>query len=117
MSLRGAVRSPGAGLWSVLARREDVLWAVVVVALVADLLLTYYGVENGLHEANPVARAGLERFGYAALGALKLFALAVGLACRPLLPREYTAIVPLGLAIPWVVASAINAVTIATALH
>lgn len=93
------------------------LWAVVVASMVVDLLLTYYGVENGLTESNPVARAGLERFGYAALGALKLSALGVGLACRPLLPREYTAVVPLGLVTPWVVASLINAATIGTALR
>jgi hypothetical protein len=41
----------------------------------------------------------------------------VGLACRPLLPRAYTAVVPLGLAIPWIVASLINAFMIATALR
>jgi hypothetical protein len=117
MSLQGADSVSGGRLWSALARREDALWAVVVASMIADLLLTYYGVENGLREANPVARAGLERFGYAALGALKLFALGVGLACRPLLPRAYTAVVPLGLAIPWIVASLINAFMIATALR
>jgi hypothetical protein len=105
------------GVWASLSRHEGVLWAVVVASMVADLLLTYHGVENGLRESNPVANAALERFGHAALVALKLFAIGVGLACRPLLPREYVAVVPLGLAIPWVVASLINVVVISTALY
>lgn len=117
MSLQGAVRAPASDLWSVLSRHEGALWGVVAASMVADLLLTYYGVENGLTESNPVARAGFERFGYAALGALKLFALGIGFAFRPLLPRAYTAVVPLGLAIPWVAASLINAVVIGTTLR
>lgn len=101
-----------AGTWATLARHERALWGLVVVSLLADTALTYYGIERGLVEGNPVARFGLERFGYATLGALKLFALGVGLACRPLLPAGYTAIVPLGLAIPWTIASLINATLI-----
>lgn len=117
MSLQGTVRTPASGLWSALSRHEGALWGIVAASLVADLLLTYYGVENGLTESNPVARVGFERFGYAALGALKLFALGVGVACRPLLPRAYTAVVPIGLAIPWVAAALINAVVIGTTLR
>lgn len=101
-----------AGFWSVLARHRAVLWAIVVVAMIADTLLTYYGLERGLTETNPVARLGLQRFGYASLGLLKGFALGVGLCCRPLLPRRYSTVVPLGLAIPWIAASVINLVTI-----
>lgn len=117
MSLWGAVRAPRNDRWSALSRRESVLWAVVAASMVADLLLTYYGIERGLTESNPFARAGLERFGYGALVALKLFALGVALACRPLLPREYAAVVPLSLAIPWMGATLINVVTIGVALR
>ena len=119
MSSNGAKATVG-GLtdyWGTLSRREGTLWLVVVASMVVDLLLTYYGIERGLAEANPVARAGLDRFGYAALGAIKLVAVGVGLACRPFLPRNYTAVVPLALAIPWIVASLINAVMIGVALR
>ncbi|MFC7006929.1 DUF5658 family protein [Halalkalicoccus salilacus] len=117
MALPGAGSTTETGFWAWLSRREGALWAVVVALMLADTLLTYYGIERGLAETNPVARAGLERFGYATLGALKLLALGVALACRPLLPRGYTAVVPLSLALPWFVASLINAVVIGVALR
>ncbi|MCL7417537.1 MAG: hypothetical protein M8354_06825 [Halalkalicoccus sp.] len=103
-----------AGVWAALSRHEAALWGIVVLAMVADTALTYYGIERGLIEGNPVARVALERFGYAALGALKLLALGVGLAGRAVLPVGYTAIVPLGLAIPWTIASLVNAALIVT---
>lgn len=102
-------------IWTTLGEYEAVLWGLVVFSMLADTLLTYYGIERGLTEGNPIARYGLEQFGYWALGALKLFALGVGLAGRNLLPDGYTAVVPLGLAIPWTVASLINATLIITA--
>lgn len=117
MALPGAGRATETGLWASLSRREGLLWTVVVASMLADLTLTYYGIERGLAESNPVARVGLERFGYVVLGALKLLALGVGLACRPLLPRRYTAVVPLSLALPWLAASLINAVVIGIALR
>lgn len=97
------------GVWETFSGFETELWGLVVVSMVTDTALTYYGLERGLIEGNPIARYALERFGYAALGALKLFALGVGLAGRAVLPPDYRAVVPLGLAIPWVVASVINA--------
>lgn len=112
MSLTRDETIPESGFWATLARREVLLWVFVVVAMIADTLLTYYGLERGFVETNPVARLGLERFGYASLGLFKLLALGVGLACRPLLPRNYVAIVPLGLAIPWTVASLVNLLVI-----
>lgn len=102
-------------VWEALAEHEAPLWGLVVVSTVADTLLTYYGIERGLTEGNPIARFGLERFGYAALGALKLFALGVGLLGRSVLPASYGAVVPLGLAIPWTIASLINATLIVIA--
>lgn len=98
-----------------LSRHEPALWGIVVLSMVADTVLTYYGVERGLVEGNPIARYGLEQFGYASLGALKLFALGVGLAGRAVLPAGYTAVVPLGLAIPWTIASLINVTLIVVA--
>lgn len=69
---------------------------------------------TGSRRGNPIARFALERVGYVALGAFKLFALGVGLAGRAALPAEYTAIVPLGLAVPWTIASLINVALIVT---
>ncbi len=104
----------GAGTWGKVSQHEPVLWGLVVVSMVVDTALTYYGLERGLVEGNPVARFGLERFGYVTLGALKILALGVGLVGRTVLPADYTPIVPLGLAIPWTIASLINAVLIVT---
>ena len=103
------------GIWRSLNEYEAALWGLVILSMLADTVLTYYGIERGLAEGNPIARFGLEQFGYVALGVLKAFALAVGLVGRALLPEGYTAVVPLGLAIPWTVASIINATLIVTA--
>ncbi|WP_122089113.1 DUF5658 family protein [Halalkalicoccus subterraneus] len=97
------------GIWEALAEHETALWGVVLASMLADTVLTYHGIERGLIEGNPIARFGLERFGYVALGALKLFALGVGFLGRSVLPASYAAVVPLGLAIPWTIASLINA--------
>lgn len=103
------------GVWEALGEHEAALWGLVLASMLADTVLTYYGIERGLTEGNPIARYGLEQFGYAALGALKLFAIGVGLLGRSVLPASHTAVVPLGLAIPWTIASLINATLIVTA--
>ena len=87
---------------------ERVLWLLVVVGLIGDLLTTYYGLQLGLTESNPVARAAMEQFGFSAMVGLKLFAVGVGLACRQLLPERHVLLVPLGLAVPWLAASLVN---------
>ncbi len=87
---------------------ERVLWVVVLLALVGDLLTTYAGLRAGLTESNPIARGALSQFGFVALLGLKAFSIAVGLACRTLVPREYVALVPAGLALPWTIAVGVN---------
>ncbi len=87
---------------------ERLLWAVVLLALVGDLLTTYVGLRAGLVESNPVARHALGRYGFLSLVGLKAFALAVGFVGRTLVPREYVAFVPVGLAAPWVFAVVVN---------
>lgn len=86
---------------------EHGLWALVALAIAADLLTTQVGLEAGLAESNPTARAALE---YGTLGflAMKAGAVGVALAMRPLLERGYRWIPPLGLALPWFGAAAIN---------
>ncbi|WP_135826024.1 DUF5658 family protein [Halorussus ruber] len=91
-----------------LSRWERTLWVLVGVALVGDLLTTYYGLQMGLTESNPVARAAIERFGFSAMVGLKLFAVGVGLCCRRLLPERHGLLVPAGLAVPWMGAVVIN---------
>ena len=87
---------------------ERALWVLVGVALVGDLLTTYYGLKIGLTESNPVARAAIEQFGFSAMVVLKLFAVAVGVVCRQLLPKRHGLLVPAGLAVPWSAAVVIN---------
>ncbi|WP_233274714.1 DUF5658 family protein [Haladaptatus cibarius] len=87
---------------------ERLLWFVVLLALVGDLLTTYVGLRAGMTESNPIARSALSQFGFAALLGLKAFSLAVGFACRPLVPQEYVALIPAGLALPWTIAVFIN---------
>jgi hypothetical protein len=87
---------------------ERALWVLVGVALVGDLLTTYYGLKIGLTESNPVARAAIEQFGFSAMVALKLFAVGVGVCCRQLLPERHGLLVPAGLAVPWMAAVVVN---------
>ncbi|USZ68248.1 DUF5658 family protein [Halorussus salilacus] len=87
---------------------ERLLWILVAVGLVGDLLTTYYGLRLGLAESNPVARAAMSHLGFGALVGLKLFAVGVGLLCRQLLPERHVALVPAGLAVPWLAAVIVN---------
>ena len=92
--------------------RERELWFVVLFALTADVVLTYYGLQQGLTELNPVARTAIDSIGAWTMVPIKAAAVGVALACRPLLPNEYTGLIPVGLAVPWLVASGINATLI-----
>lgn len=95
-----------------LAGVERELWMLALLGLVGDLALTVYGLERGLAEANPFARAAVHAHGYGALAALKAGALALGVGGWLLLPRRHRAVVPLALAAPWTLAVVANAVTI-----
>ncbi|WP_200862306.1 hypothetical protein [Candidatus Halobonum tyrrellensis] len=92
-----------------LARRERALWAVVAFALVGDLLLTGYGLSIGLVEQNPVAASVLGAHGLVGMAALKLPATALALGWRAVLPSLYRGVVPVALALPWLVALGVNA--------
>ncbi|WP_254764266.1 DUF5658 family protein [Natrinema marinum] len=95
---------------------ERLLWAVVGVALIADVLTTFVGLELGLAESNPAARGAIEGYGVAGMLGLKAFAIGVGLLCRPLLEQAYRPIVPAGLAVPWLAAALLNLYTISLVL-
>lgn len=93
-------------------RHERALWAVVAVALVADVSLTYAGLTQGLTEGNPVMRWAIGWGGIGALVLAKMCILGVGVVAAKLRPNE-AGVVPLGLAIPWLLAATINAAVIA----
>ncbi|MFA9415230.1 DUF5658 family protein [Natrinema sp. HArc-T2] len=95
---------------------ERLLWVVVAVALIADVVTTFVGLQLGLSESNPAARGAIEGHGVAGMLALKAFAISVGLVCRLLLERPYRPIVPVGLAVPWLVAATLNTYMISVVL-
>lgn len=95
---------------------EWALWLVVALALAGDVVTTFVGLQLGLAESNPIARAAIDGWGLAGMLALKAFAVGVALCCRPLLPRAYRPVVPVGLAVPWLVAVVINLVMISRVL-
>ncbi|WP_226041095.1 DUF5658 family protein [Natrinema sp. DC36] len=87
---------------------ERLCWALVALALIADVVTTFVGLHLGLSESNPAARGAIEGYGLAGMLTLKAFAIGVGLVCRPLLEQAYRPIVPAGLAVPWLVAAMVN---------
>jgi len=91
-----------------LAERERALWGVVVAALCADLVSTYYGLASGGTEGNPVVRAVLVDGGFPDFTALKLAAVSFGFSAWVVLPRPNRLAVPLGLALPWTATSLVN---------
>ena len=93
------------------------LWAVTAVALVLDGALTLVGIRLGLTELNPVAADLIASVGVLpALAALKGGAVGVGLAGWVVMPADYRGLVPAGLALPWVTAVAVNALTVGVVL-
>jgi len=107
---------PPSSRLSALAGAEREFWALTVVAMFFDVLLTLYGLRLGLAEINPVARSALDTAGPAGLYGLKLGAIAVGVICLPLLPSQHRVIIPVALALPSVCATVINALVIGSLL-
>jgi predicted anti-sigma-YlaC factor YlaD len=91
------------------SRRERWLWALVAVSLLADVALTRLGLMQGLTEGNPVVRAAIADAGIGMLGALKIGAVSLGLTAWLAMPDHERAVVPLGLALPWLGATLVNA--------
>lgn len=87
---------------------ERLLWAVVALSLIGDVVTTFLGLHLGLAESNPVAKGAIDGYGFVGMMALKAVAVAIALGCRTMLPREYGAVVPAGLAVPWTIAVCVN---------
>lgn len=94
------------------AEVERHLWVVVVFALVADVHLTHLGLQYGMTEGNPVARWAVGSGGIAALALGKVAVLGIAGLVRWRYPR-YGPVIPAGLAVPWLTAVVLNAVTLA----
>lgn len=93
--------------------REQELWFVVFAAMLVDVTLTVHGLTLGLTEVNPIARGAIDAAGVLGLYALKAGALFVGGCCRLVVDDRYGVVVPVGLAVPSLVAVLINTVIIA----
>ena len=95
------------------AALETPLWALAAASMALDAALTAYGLRIGLTEANPLARRLIRAVGLVgAMALLKGAALLVGLAAWRRLPRPYRIVAPSGLALPWTIAVAVNAVAV-----
>lgn len=94
-----------------LSDREDLLWLVVLVGLCADTALTYYGLQAGMYELNPVIRASIGVLGVlAGILAVKAVAVLTGLCVRWRVSDRLGPIVPAVLSIPWLLGATVNAV-------
>ena len=101
--------------FSTLAANERALWGLLAVALVADAALTWYGLRQGLTEANPVMAAAMAWLGVAGgITVVKGAALVVAGFTRVSVSPETAPVVPLAMAIPWGLAALINALGLLT---
>lgn len=87
---------------------ESALWVVAVAVMFLDVGLTEYGLSLGLSEVNPLGRMALAAFGPVGLLLAKLPVFALALVGWWLLPAAERWVVPLGLAVPWGIAVALN---------
>lgn len=81
---------------------------------ILDVSLTHVGLQLGLQEGNPVMASLIGSAGIGALAVGKVAALGVGGLVRLLHPR-WGPWIPLGLALPWVIAVGINATLVSLA--
>lgn len=103
----------GQGVVGALARREAALWYAVLFAAVGDVVTTGVGLHFGLVEGNPVVSAWIDGYGLWLLALVKGFIVGLGwLVTRPL-DHPGRVVVPLGLALPWLLATMSNATLIA----
>jgi hypothetical protein len=96
-----------------LASHERALWIVLAVALAGDAGLTWYGLQHGLTEANPVMRAAMAWVGVVVgILVVKTAAMLVALLAHRRLSRHLRPVVPAAMALPWLAAAAVNGVGI-----
>lgn len=94
-----------------LAAAERRLWALAVATAILDVYLTYEGLQSGLSEGNPLVASLIENAGILALAGTKGVLLSIAGLVRLRIPA-WGPWLPLGLALPWLVAAGINATLI-----
>jgi hypothetical protein len=110
-----SLSSPLSSAFDVIVERERMLWTAVAVTFVLDVGLTAYGLEIGLSEANPVARAVMHLLGpLPAMVALKGVVVAFAVCASRLVPEPRRGLIPLAVAAPWAVASLSNLALVAS---
>lgn len=91
---------------------ERQLWILAVLLAGLDVGLTYWGLQVGLAEGNPIVSALIAEVGIAALAGMKGGLLGLAAACRRMRPN-WGPWLPLGLSLPWLVAVAVNVTLLA----
>ena len=89
-------------------RFNAAFWGLAILAGTSDVLLTYYGLQFGLIELNPVVRWSVVVFGSGALPVLKVGALLLALVGWLAVERVYKPLIPLILGVPWCAAAIVN---------
>ncbi len=92
---------------------ERQLWLVAAILAALDIVLTVRGLQVGLVEGNPIVGVLLAEVGVLAFVAVKGGALGLAASVRWVRPR-WGPWMALGLALPWLVAVAINGVLLVT---
>ena len=85
------------------------LWTLVAVGFVLDIGLTYHGLGLGLEESNPIVRRMFAIVGVLeTMVLMKSFVVAMAVTAWVSIPEQYRVVIPIGVSLPWLVASAIN---------
>jgi hypothetical protein len=85
------------------------LWTLVAVGFVLDIVLTYHGLGLGLEESNPIVRRMFAVVGVLeTMVLMKSLVVAMALVAWMSVPERYRPVIPIGVSLPWLVASAIN---------
>lgn len=84
------------------------LWQLTLFFAVADIVLTWHGLNIGLPESNPLALTLLAEHGFGSLVALKAAVLFASYGFAKVLPVVCRGVVPACLVLVWGIATAIN---------
>jgi hypothetical protein len=94
-----------------LGERETFVWMLAVLAALGDVVTTAYGLQVGLSEGNPIMHALITQSGMFGLVGSKLLVIGLAFAIgTAVFDDNRRVVVPLGLAIPWLLVTATNAV-------
>lgn len=105
----GDGRGPLGGGVTGVVPAERLLWTLVVVALVLDVALTYWGLQLGLVEWNPVMRWAIAALGFPSLALSKVAVVGMGGVIRSA-EVVWAPAIPLGIGLPWTAAVVLNLV-------